>query len=68
LAWEVALDEILTMKEIEDQYAPDWVLIAEPHTDEMQRLQSGRVIFHSPDRNTVWNRAREMKLDHVAVR
>ena len=62
------MDEVLTIEEIEDQYAPDWVLIADPETDEMQRLKRGKVIFHSPDRSAVWNKARELKLDHVAVR
>ena len=50
---EVAMDEVLTINEIEKQYAPDWVLIADPQTDEMQRLKSGKVIFHSPDRSAV---------------
>jgi hypothetical protein len=62
------VSEVLTIEEIESRYAPDWVLIAEPQTDEMQRLLSGRVIFRSPVRGEVWDKARELKLDRVAVR
>jgi hypothetical protein len=57
----------MTIDEIESRYAPDWVLIAEPQTDEMQRLKSGKVIFHSPIRGEVWYKAGELKLDLVAI-
>ena len=62
------MDETLTIEEIEARYSPDWVLIAEPQTDEMQRLVGGKVIFHSPDRSAVWDKVGELKLDRVAVR
>ncbi len=62
------MDEILTIEQIESRYAPHWVLIAEPQTDEMQRLLAGRVIFHSPDRAAVWEKVGELRLDRVAVR
>jgi hypothetical protein len=62
------MDEILTMDEIQARYSPEWVLIAEPQTDEMQRLMAGKVIFHSADRDECWNKAMEMNLDRVAVR
>jgi hypothetical protein len=62
------VSDVMTIEEIESRYAPDWVLIAEPQTDEMQRLKSGKVIFHSPIRGEVWDKARELKLERVAVR
>jgi hypothetical protein len=68
LTEEMAMDDTLTMDEIQARYAPDWVLIAEPQTDEMQRLLGGKVVFHSPDRLAVWDKAGELKLDRVAVR
>ena len=33
-AWEVHMDEILTVEQIEARFAPDWVLIGEPQTDD----------------------------------
>jgi hypothetical protein len=62
------MDEVLTMEEIEARYAPDWVLIAEPQTDEMQRLLAGKVVFRGSDGDECWHKARELKLDRVAVR
>jgi hypothetical protein len=62
------MGEILTMAEIQARYAPDWVLIAEPAVDERLEVVAGKVLFHSPDRNEVWRKATELKLDRVAVR
>jgi len=62
------VDEILTIEEIEARYAPDWVLIVEPQTDEMQRLLSGKLVFHSPDGDEIYRKAIELKLDRIAVR
>lgn len=62
------MDEILTVDEIEARYAPDWVLIGEPQTDDEQRLLGGKVLHHSPDRDEVYRKARELRLDRIAVR
>ncbi len=62
------MDETLTMDEIKVRYAPDWVLIDEPETDEMQRLLRGRVVFHGSDSDECWDKARELKLERAAVR
>ena len=40
------MDDYLTIEEIEARYAPDWVLIDEPKSDELQRLLGGRVVDH----------------------
>jgi hypothetical protein len=50
---ETIMNEILTIDEIKSRYAPDWVLIGEPETDESMELRSGRVLFHGPDRDEV---------------
>src|SRR6516225_9440727 len=65
---EGRVDEFLTMDEIEARYAPDLVLIAEPKTDEMQRVLGGKIVFHGPDGDECWHKARELNLDRVAVR
>ncbi|MFI5454423.1 MAG: hypothetical protein ACHRXM_03145 [Isosphaerales bacterium] len=62
------MDEVLTMQEIEARYAPDWVLIAEPQTDDKLEVLAGKVVFHSPERDAVWRKAQELKLDRTAVR
>jgi hypothetical protein len=62
------MDPMLTVEEIEARFAPEWVLIGEPRTDDQQRLLGGKVLFHSPDRDEVYRKARELRLDHIAVR
>lgn len=62
------MDEILTMDEIKARYAPDWVLIGEPRTDEFYRVQAGKVLFHSPDRDEVYQKAIELRPSHFACR
>ena len=51
------MNEILTIDEIRARYAPEWVLIGEPRTDEALDLQAGKVLFHSPDRDEVCRKA-----------
>ncbi len=53
------MDEVLTFEEIEARYAPDWVLIGEPQTDEELNLLGGKVLFHSPDQDEVCLKAME---------
>ncbi len=55
------MDEILTIDEIKARYAPDWVLIDEPQTDEFYHVRAGRVLFHSPDREEVYRKAIELQ-------
>ena len=50
---------ILTIEEIAARYAPKYVLIGEPTTDEYQSVRSGRVLFHSRDRDEVARKVRE---------
>lgn len=60
------MDEILTIDQIKARYAPDWVLIGEPQTDELQPVHAGKVLFHSPDRDEVYQRAIELRPAHFA--
>jgi hypothetical protein len=62
------MGEYLTIDEIKAQYAPDWVLIAEPETDEYRGLLGGRVLFHSPDRDAVYQKAIDLDVPRAAFR
>ena len=62
------MDETLAIDEIKIRYAPDWVLIGEPETDEAQHLKAGKVLFHSPDRDEVYQKAIDLRLGHFAFR
>lgn len=43
-------DEILTMDEIKNRFNSEWVLIADPETDQFHNVLSGKVIYHNSDR------------------
>jgi hypothetical protein len=62
------MDERLTIEEIEARFAPDWVLIGEPQTDETLALLAGKVLYHSPDRDAVYRKAEELRPGRFAVR
>ncbi len=53
------MGEFLTIDEIEARFAPDWVLIGDPQTDEVLKLRAGRVLFHSADQDEVCRKAME---------
>ena len=42
---------MLTMAEIESQFPSEWVLVEDPQTNESLEVQSGRVLYHSRDRD-----------------
>jgi hypothetical protein len=62
------MNDVLTIDEIRDRYAPEWVLIGEPQTDEFQHLRAGKVLYHSPDREAVYQKAVELQLGNFAFR
>ncbi len=62
------MDGLQTIEEIKAEFPSEWVLIGEPRTDEWARLQGGRVLFHSPNRDDVYRKAVESRLPHFAVR
>jgi hypothetical protein len=66
--WEAAMGEMLTVEEIEARFAPAWVLIGEPQVDDEQRLLGGKFLYHSPDRDEIYRKAKELRLDRIAVR
>ena len=63
------MTERLTYTEIKARYAPDWVLIGDPETDENLEILSGEVLLHSPDRDELGRRmlALQPRPAHVAV-
>jgi len=45
------MNEVLTVAEIKAKYDSEWVLIEDPQTNEALEVQSGRVLYHSKDRD-----------------
>ena len=61
------MDEILTIEEIEARFAPDWVLIGEPQTDQDLSVRAGKVLFHGPDRDEVGRKAMQFRPGRFAL-
>ncbi len=45
------MNEVLTVAEIKSKYDSEWVLIEDPQTNEALEVQSGKVLYHSKDRD-----------------
>ena len=61
------MDEILTVAQIEEQFQSEWVLIEEPRTNEALEVQSGKVRWHSKDREEVYRKVAEMHPRRFAI-
>jgi hypothetical protein len=57
----------MTVQDIEAQFDDEWVLIADPETDNDLRVLRGKVICHSKDRDEVYRRMLSLRLPDYAV-
>lgn len=60
------VNEVLTIEEIEARYPFEWILIVDPVTSDEKGVESGRVVFHSPDRDEMYRKAKEVQASRVA--
>lgn len=65
--WTRPMDEILTIAQIDAQFQSEWVLIEEPRTDEALEVQSGKVRWHSKDREEVYRKVLEIHPKRFAI-
>jgi hypothetical protein len=49
--------DFLSLAEMESRFAGEWVLIEDPQTDQTLKIQSGRVLSHSKNRDEVYRQA-----------
>ncbi|MFH1268154.1 MAG: hypothetical protein ABIK89_20745 [Planctomycetota bacterium] len=61
------MSEILTLAEIEAQFASEWVLLEEPQLSDGLDVQAGRVLFHSKDQEEVYRKAIELRPKRFAM-
>jgi hypothetical protein len=61
------MDEILTAGEMESRFAGEWVLVEDPQTDDGLEVLSGKVRFHSKDRDEVYRKAVQLRPSRFAV-
>ena len=60
------MNEVLTVQEIEDRYKAEWVLVEDPEVTPQREVIGGKVLFHSKDRDEVYNKAIELRPKHSA--
>jgi hypothetical protein len=61
------VNETLTITQIETQFEGEWILVEDPQTNEALEVQSGRVCWHSKDRDEVYRKAVELRPQRFAM-
>ena len=61
------MKEVLSLPEIKQRYDGEWVLIADPETNDDFSIKEGVVLWHSKDRDEVYRKARELHPNHSAI-
>ena len=61
------MENFLAMSEIKTKFDSEWVLVAEPQTNEHLEVQAGKVVCHSKDRDEVYREAIKQQLKHFAL-
>jgi hypothetical protein len=61
------MDDILTIAQIEAQFESEWILVEDPQTNEALEVQSGKVRWHSQDRDEVYRKAVELRPRRFAM-
>ncbi len=62
------ISELLTLDQMKERSAPDWVLIVEPEVSSSLEILRGKVAFHSSDRDEVYRKAIELEPGYFAFR
>lgn len=55
------MSEVLTLKEIEERYPDQWILIGDPETDESLEVLSGTVLYHGESREEMLRVAKDLQ-------
>lgn len=61
------MSEVLTIAEVHRRHPGQWVLLGEPLANEAHEVQSGQVLFTSPDRDEVYRKAVHLRPGRFAV-
>ena len=61
------MDDILTLKEVDERYDSEWVMFGDPETDEHNKVIRGKVLFHSKDRDEMYRKMIELRPKRAAT-
>ena len=61
------MDEVLTMKETNERYDGEWVLLEDPISDKRDQTVGGKLRWRTKDRAELNAKAMEFKLKHGGI-
>ena len=61
------MGEVMSQAEIATRFESEWVLLEDPETTDALEVKSGKVLWHSKDRDEVYRKARELRPRHSAI-
>jgi phage pi2 protein 07 len=61
------MGERLTNAEIQSRFDSEYVILADPETDDNLEVLAGTVVHHGKDHGEAWRKAAELKLQRSAV-
>lgn len=61
------VEKEMTMAEIESQFDSEWVLVAEPQTNDDLEVIKGKVLHYSKDRDEVYRKAVALRPKRSAI-
>jgi hypothetical protein len=63
----IAMDQIMTIEQINAQFDSEWVLLEDPLQNDNLAVQGGKVLHHSKDRDEVYRKAVKLRPKRFAV-
>lgn len=61
------VSEVMSLLEMKALFESEWILNQDPETTESLEVKSGKVLWHSKDRDEVYRKARELGPKHSAI-
>ena len=58
--------ELLTIEEIQSRFDSEWILVEDPEVNEQLEVLRGKVVWHSKDRDEVYQKAIALRPKHSA--
>ena len=61
------MGEVLSREEIEQRFVSEWILLEDPETTPMYEVLRGKVLWHSKDRDEVYDKALQLRPKDSAI-
>lgn len=61
------MNQVMSLAEIHARFESEWILLEDPETTDLLEIKSGKVLWHSKDRDEVYRKARELRPRHFGI-